>query len=610
MVSIKHLIGSDGAVARLAMIAVAGLAALLYARNIAGADFTPYYSAAARSMSESWSAFAYGAFDPAGSITLDKVPGFLWPQALSARVFGFHAWALALPQVVEGVVAVVALFLAVRRWAGAGAGVLAAAIFTLTPVVASMFGHAMEDGALTMCTVLAAAAWQRAVATARLAALLLAGAWVGLGFQAKMLMAWTVLPAFAIAYLVAAPAPLWRRLWHLGLAGAVTAAVSASWMLLVALTPASGRPFVDGTTTNDVVAMVLGYNGATRVGGIHVAGAISPDFGRLPAVATGPFKLLDPHLATQIGWLYPLAVAALALGLWERRGHQRTDRVRAGLLMWGLWLAVTAAVYSAGTVIHTTYMAALAPPIAALGGFGIARLATRRRALAVTAAVTLAWAAFLSSRYPSFLPWVAAAAVALGGLGALALLVRRDRLAAAGAVLAMVAVPAAWSASTLDPLQDGTALDASAGPSGIFDLVAPDVAAASRERLRGVPGAGAGIGLGPESPQQRAVLAYAEAHRARATYLVATQSVALATLYIRDTGQPVLLVGGFTGRAPFPTPDRFRELVAGGQVRSVLEPAAASGGLAPRDAIAAWVHARCRPVGLRAAPAGDELYAC
>jgi hypothetical protein len=36
--------------------------------------------------------------------------------------------------------------------------------------------------------------------------LLLAGVWVGLAFQAKMIQAWLVLSALAIAYLLAAPA--------------------------------------------------------------------------------------------------------------------------------------------------------------------------------------------------------------------------------------------------------------------------------------------------------------------------------------------------------------------------------------------------------------------
>ena len=54
---------------------------------------------------------------------------------------------------------------------------------------------------------------------ARLRSLCWAGMWVGLGFQAKMLQAWMVLPALAICYLVAAPVRLRRRLWQAGVAG-------------------------------------------------------------------------------------------------------------------------------------------------------------------------------------------------------------------------------------------------------------------------------------------------------------------------------------------------------------------------------------------------------
>jgi 4-amino-4-deoxy-L-arabinose transferase-like glycosyltransferase len=594
-----------------AIAAVAGLAALLYAWNLGASDFVPYYSGAARSMSESWRAFLFGAFDPASSITIDKIPGFLWPQALAARLLGFHAWALTLPQVVEGVITVLVLHRAVRRWVGDAAAVLAAAILVITPVVASMFGHAMEDGALTMCLVLAAGAWMRAVETARLRALALAGVWVGAGFQAKMAMAWVVLPAFALVYLVAAPATLRRRLAHLAVAGRVAAAVSASWTLVVALTPAADRPYVDGTTSNDVFGMVLGYNAADRFGVHGLLGALRVDFGQLPPVATGRFKLLDPHLATQIGWLYPLALIAIALGLWERRGRDRTDRVRAGLLMWALWLAVTAAIYSAGVVLHTTYMAALAPPIAALGGYGIVRLVRERRpwALPAAAAVTLAWAAWLAWSYAWFLPWLVPAAAAAGALGLVLRSRGGGRLAAAGtafAVAAMLAAPAGWAVSTVDPRHDGSGLDASAGPGGIFGQVAPAVEAASVARIEGVPGGGAPIGVGPPTPAQRDVLTYLDARRGGATYLVATRSVSAATLYIRVSGMPVLLVGGFSGRAPYPTPARFRELVADGQLRAVLAPPRPTG-----DSIDAFVRASCRPVRLGEPPAvGGDLWAC
>src|SRR5258708_24399546 len=122
-------------------------------------------------MSESWKAFFYGAFDPQATIPTDKLAGSFLPQALSARIFGFHQWSLALPQVIEGVVSVLVMYRVVRRWAGVTPGLAAAGIFTLTPIAASMFGHSMEDGALTMCLVLAAAAYPRPVLARRLRSL-------------------------------------------------------------------------------------------------------------------------------------------------------------------------------------------------------------------------------------------------------------------------------------------------------------------------------------------------------------------------------------------------------------------------------------------------------
>src|SRR5882757_8817302 len=248
--------------ARPALLGIAAVAAFLYAWNITEAGLAPFYSVAVKSMSESWKAFIYGALDPQATITIDKLAGSFWPQALSARIFGFHPWSLALPQVIEGVVP----------------GLVAAAIFTLTPIAASMYGHSMEDGALTMCLVLAADAYQRAVMQARLRSLIWAGIWVGLGFQTKMLQAWMILPALALGYLVAAPARLRRRFWQLGVAGVVMLAVSLSWIALYAFTPAKDRPYVDGSTNNSAVAMVFGYNGLDRFG-VHLPGAVESRMG-------------------------------------------------------------------------------------------------------------------------------------------------------------------------------------------------------------------------------------------------------------------------------------------------------------------------------------------
>ncbi|MDQ1562629.1 MAG: hypothetical protein QOE85_1970, partial [Actinomycetota bacterium] len=106
----------------LGLLLILCASAVLYSWNLGSGGFSDYYATAARSMGLSWRAFAFGAFDPNATITLDKLAGFLIPQALSVRVFGFSAWALGLPQVIEGLVTIAAVFYLVARWIGPRAG--------------------------------------------------------------------------------------------------------------------------------------------------------------------------------------------------------------------------------------------------------------------------------------------------------------------------------------------------------------------------------------------------------------------------------------------------------------------------------------------------------
>ena len=69
---------------------------------------------------------------------------------------------------------------------------------------------------------------------------------------------------------------------------------------------------------------------------------------------------------------------ALVAGLAARHREPRTDLIRAGLVLWGIWLVMLFAAFSAATTINTYYTAALSPAVAGLLGTGIA-LAWRRR---------------------------------------------------------------------------------------------------------------------------------------------------------------------------------------------------------------------------------------
>ncbi len=117
--------------ARPALLAMTALAGFLYAWNAAG-NLEVYYAAAVRSMSMSWHNFFFAAFDPAGTVTVDKLPGAFWVQAAAVRLFGVHAWAIVLPQVIEGMAAVLVLYHAVRRLAGPLAGIFAAGVLVLS----------------------------------------------------------------------------------------------------------------------------------------------------------------------------------------------------------------------------------------------------------------------------------------------------------------------------------------------------------------------------------------------------------------------------------------------------------------------------------------------
>src|SRR5262249_15178761 len=82
----------------------------------------------------------------------------------------------------------------------------------LTPVATLMFRFNNPDALLTLLLVAAAYATTRAIEHGSTRWLVLAGALVGVGFLAKMLQAILVVPGFALAYLVAGPTPLRRRL--------------------------------------------------------------------------------------------------------------------------------------------------------------------------------------------------------------------------------------------------------------------------------------------------------------------------------------------------------------------------------------------------------------
>jgi 4-amino-4-deoxy-L-arabinose transferase-like glycosyltransferase len=713
--------------ARLALTGILICAGLVYFWRIGAATTNPFYTVAVRSMAESWKAFFYGSFNPGNSITIDKIPGYLWPQALSARIFGFHPWSLTLPEVIEAFVTVLVTYRLVRDWAGEAAGLFAAGFLVLTPALVGSARLNNEESAFTMCLVLAAAATQRAVAGGRLRSLVLAGVWVGLAFQCKMVEAWAVLPALAAAYLLAAPPKALRRVLHVAVAGVVTAAVSIAWIVVVALVPGADRPYIDGTVNNNPFSMVFGYNALTRfgflgvtpssvgsvtsqfaatvrgskaggtAGAVDAAGAVGRGRGGFGGTARGAggglggsgaygghrgltggggtastaatsfrgggggmnaqgglLSMFERAAASQVGWLYVLAFVSVVAVLWLRRREPRTDAIRAGFVMWSIWLVIYGLAYSEGE-IHTYYVVTLGPALAAICGAGAMELwrayrAGGRRAwlLPLAVAGSVVWAIYLAYGYPTYRGWLIPVLAVLGVVAIAALLTALLRpavgrralvLGVVASVLAVSVAPGAWATSVITSNSTGSALGgvgpAAAGGGGFGGfggaartaaigggyrseaagaVGAADRAGAGRTRTAG--GGGGFGGFGSDSmtltTQERELLDYAEAHDDGAEFVLTVTSWDDASPYILATGADVLSMGGFTGAAPFPTLGEFQQYVKLGEVRFVQLPAATTtggggfGGFGDTSsntavsAVESWVRDSCSTVAASA----------
>jgi 4-amino-4-deoxy-L-arabinose transferase-like glycosyltransferase len=571
--------------------AIGALAALLYTWSLSANGYAnDYYAAAVKSASVSWKALFFGAIDPGSFITVDKPPASLWLMGLSARLFGFSSWSMLLPEALCGVASVLLLHHLVKKWAGPIAAHIAAIAFAVTPVAVLMFRFNNPDALLTFLCLAAAWAVWKALETAKTRYLVLSGALVGLAFNTKMLQAFVVLPAFVLVYLVAGQPRLLKRIGQL-CAGLAALVVSASWWVaIVALTPASSRPYIGSTTDNSILSLVFGYNGLSRIfgqggpaGGAGPGGGGGVGGGAGFGGAAGWLRLFNSENAGQISWLLPFAAVGLLAGLWVTRKGRRTDLGRAGWLLWGGWALVTFTVFSkAQGIFHAYYSVQLAPAAAALagaGGLALWRLGRTHRwlrwVLPASIILTAAWAVALLDLTPTYLPWLRPAIV-VGAVLATAGLwlggVLRHRLlvgvAAGIAVLTLLAGPTAYSITTVRTPATGSIV-----------LAGPTTSGTGRGGFGG-PGGGGGF-AGPgggASTTETALVDYLEANRGDATYLVAAFGSQSSSSIIIASGQPVVTIGGFNGSDPAPTLAQFEQLVSSGQLRYVLIGGGGGGG--------------------------------
>jgi 4-amino-4-deoxy-L-arabinose transferase-like glycosyltransferase len=351
--------------------------------------------------------------------------------------------------------------------------------------------------------------------------------------------------------------------------------------------PADTRPYIGGSQHNSIVELTLGYNGFGRLTGNEPGG-----LGNLNH-DVGWGRLFASSMGSDIAWLLPAAVICLVAGFVITRRTPRTDPVRAALILWGGWLAVTAAVFSyMNGIVHPYYTVALAPAIAAGIAIGATLLWRRRRdiraatTMAGAVVITVTLAAVLLSRHNEWMPWLRAAVAAGGVFAAVLLFVvgRLDRVAArvvAGLIVAScLAAPLAFSLAT-----------AATPHAGAIPSVGPSRGGGS---FGGVDGGGGLLSSPTPHPDLIRLLTTDSDEFTWAAAVVGSNN---AAGYQLATGAPVMAIGGFNGTDPAPTLAEFIQHVDAGRIHYfILGPTMMMGhqnsgsGAQDSAAIRAWVQ--------------------
>jgi 4-amino-4-deoxy-L-arabinose transferase-like glycosyltransferase len=574
-----------------------------------------FYAGAAQAGSTNWEALLFGSLDPNNFITVDKPPVSQWVMGLSGQIFGFSSASMLVPEALMAVISVALLYGAVRRISGPRAALLAGAALALMPVAALMFRYNNPDAVMVLLMMTAAYCTMRALEGASAKWIALAGVALGFAFLAKMLEGIMVGPAIGLVYLIAAPTSVRRRLVHL-LGAVVAFLVSAGWFVgLTLLWPASSRPYIAGSTDNNFMNLVLGYNGFARVlgrnhgdpghpsaGGAATGPRMDPaaanhgGFGGPGRQAAGLERLFSGEFGFEIGWLLPAALLAVALVLIVRRHAPRTDLVRAGAVLFGGWMLVDGLVlsYMDGT-IHPYYCLSLAPAVAGAFAIGVHEMWAKRSSwfgrvgLTTLIASTGVWSWWILSRNAQWFPTLRWMILALTIAAVVVLLISlaspaRRRLAAASLVLGLAVALVGSTAYALATIgQSHAGGNANVGP-----------AAATQSGH-------AGGGMRGQNIDTAALNTLLDGTLTEWSAAVDGSSTA-ASLEL-STNTAVMAIGGFTGSDPVPTLSQFQQYVANHQVTYFIAPNKQGGGPGgfggkQHSDVNNWVAATFKPINV------------
>lgn len=573
-----------------------------------------YYTAAVKNMLRSWDNFFFISFD-AGFVTVDKPPLGLWIQAVSAWVFEFSDWSVLLPQAIACILSVALLYHLVSRTFGSYAGLIAALVMTVTPIVIPTSRNNTTDMLVVLAVLVGTYFVLRAAETGRRRWLFGSMIAVGLGFNIKMMEAYLVLPAFYLVYLLGTDISMRRRITNLTLATGVLAIVSFAWATVVELTPSSQRPYIGSTTNDSIFSLIFGYNGIMRLLGMGSGDSGGSGMGNVGPFShgdPGPLRLFNQQLAGQIGWLLPIALVGLALLVYRQRhllslegwslDESPLDGRSRAVVLWGTWFLTATAFFSVSGFFHVYYLVMLAPAVAALVGVGLVELWSDYQKpglqgwlLPATLVGTGAVQAYILLDYPDFSGTLIP--VVVGGTLLSAAVLTAGRLRQSGQRTGRVVLASALGIGLLVLLVTPTIWGAFAITSGT-NVSLPSAGPSTME-IRGSGGAPLGDGAQPaqfdngsyqpadtddmssgmagfssgelDSETNSALISYLEANQGDATYLTAVDGGATtAGPLMLESDEPIISLGGFSGGDPVMDASELEELVESGELRYVV----------------------------------------
>jgi 4-amino-4-deoxy-L-arabinose transferase-like glycosyltransferase len=552
----------------------------------------PYYTATVASMLQSWHNFIFASFDPLGFVMVDKPPASFWVETIPAAIFGVSAWSVSLPQAIMGTIAIVLLYVAIKPAFGRIAATASALTLAVIPVSVIIDSRNEPDSLVAFALVCSALSLILAVKTRKWRWLVLFSIMMGVGFNAKMLVAFVAAPAFLLYYIASAKHKRTGVLLRVAITTFLTLILSLSWVVLIDLTPNENRPYVGSTSNNSIWTLLFEYNGLRRFTSFSgpPRNAITqnqpdqamPDRGPLPyppysqqslqprqMPQPGPVQLQSPPqrgilsllhtpLSNQLGWALPLALLMIAVSsfnildksIYERPKsifmHLRSSEIASQSLIWLGWFATALIIFGTAdsTATHPYYLVGIAIPMSAVIGIGFSYVVKglqQGKTISWLCAAVIATGIVLQvhGAWPAVSEWAVTIVAVVTSVGTLVL------------------IKGLWRGLHAQSLTNGALMFI-----GAAMLLIPTITSLSAGgRIVGPPGGVRPLAqtapMNEPNEQFSRILTLIQSHKHH------RGSIHLATLNAREAapfiiaGVPAIAIGGFSGRDPILTIESF-----------------------------------------------------